>query len=131
MTPTFTTSVSANLEWTEYHLGGEVLEIDSYIAVGTSAGLLLPNNPDRVGLVIVNNGTTTCYVSYLNAVGANIGIPIVGNGGALSFKLRDDFTLIARQWNAISPSGATNLTTFELIRIVRFGPPKEAPYSGG
>ena len=92
---------------------------------------MLPNNPDRVGFEIVNNGTTTCYVSYNNAVSANIGIPIVGNGGALSFKLRDDFTLISRQWNAISPSGSTNLTTFELIRIVRFGPPKEAPYSGG
>jgi len=83
-------------------------------AVGTTAGQILSNNPNRVGLTFVNPGTINVLLFFGKNPTANFGILLAGGGGTLSLNWRDDMTMIPWDWYAIAPGGATNITVASL-----------------
>lgn len=119
---------AANLTWVQKELGWLIDEVESFPTISNSGvgSLIVPQNGDRVGMTFVN-GTSNTIVVALNSFPSTLfGIPIAPNGGAISFKIRDDFTLIARAWYGFSTPGNGSLYVSELIGRVPL-PPGTAP----
>jgi hypothetical protein len=111
------TDVGAARAYTEQILGGPVSEEETTISVGASLTTLLGNRGDRVGAVLVNMGTGTVFMAPTNAVSSTRGVPL-GQNGSISLILPYDFTLVARQWNAVSDAGGPyNVYVIEYFRV--------------
>jgi hypothetical protein len=117
MTPTFDPTIGAARQTTQIDLGGPCTENESNVSVGTSLTTLANNNPDRVGLVFVNNGAADVLIGLTSAITSTIGIRLTANGGSASLTIRDDFTLCARQWSAISSAPGNSVYVLEIIRL--------------
>ncbi len=87
---------------------------ESFITVGASQTLLLPNDPNRVGFIISNLSTNTVYIGLSNAVIATTGLA-VGALATYSSTWRDDFSTVGFQRYAISPGGSSDFYVAEVI----------------
>lgn len=110
--------MGAALDYTVAQLGGPVLEQESNPSISTSPVQVVPNNADRVGLVVVNLGAGNVFMSLGNTPSVSVGIFLGANGGSTSLTVRDDFTLPSRQWTAICPAGGPSV--LEVIEYIRF-----------
>ena len=107
----------AAYEYAEKNLGGPVAENVKTVSVATTVTQLVPNNPDRLVLVIVNLGSGTVYAAPDPSVSTIKGVSLA-NGSSLSVVLPFDFTLCSREWDAIADaSGPYNVFVIELYRI--------------
>lgn len=61
---------------------------------GTTATVLLQNNPDRLAYTVVNLGATAMYVAWDRAVSATHGVYVAPNGGSVSFSAEEDGELV-------------------------------------
>jgi hypothetical protein len=119
--PITKTTYGAARTYTEQQLGGPVTEIETVTAASTAAAKLLSNSPDRVGLVIMNLGSTNVFVSLASNPSANLGILLAPNGGSISLTVKDDFTLCSREWYFSSASATPNVYTLEYVRVLYSG----------
>ena len=123
MTPAAPIARGACLELTESILGGPITENESFVTVGvTLSNPLIEASADRVGLVFVNQGASDVFISTRNDVSTTQGTRLSAAGGSATLKVRDDFTLTARRWYAIS-GGAGNVV--QVIELIRFTKTKE------
>lgn len=102
---------------------------EAYISVGTSPVQLLQNNPNRVGFIISNLSTNTCYVGLQPAVAQTTGL-FLAAGGALGSSWRDDFGSVGFARYAISPGGTSNFYVAEIIMTGNEQPTTGAPGGG-
>ena len=109
--------MGAALDFTVKQLGGLVLEQESNPSISTSPVVVVPNNPDRVALVMVNLGAGNVFVSLANVPSASAGIFLGASGGSVTLNVRDDMTLPSRQWSAICPAGGPSV--LEVIEYIR------------
>jgi len=88
-------------------------------AASTTAQLILNNNPDRLGLVIMNLGAQVCYVDLDNEVsgvdGSEIGIRLDANGGSWGCVWDEDFDMTAWAWWIISVTGTPRVFCLEIV----------------
>jgi len=84
--------------------------------IGVAVTQLVGYDPNRLGIVIVNTGATTAYLSPENTIAAGAGIVLAPNGGSVSLNWDKDFDLVAQQWFAIA-GVATNCMVLEVIGI--------------
>lgn len=87
---------------------------ESFITVGTTPTLLLANDPNRVGFIISNLSTNTCYIGMGNAVTSTTGL-VLGGASAFSSTWRDDFNTVGFQRYGISPTGSSAFYVAEVI----------------
>lgn len=106
----------AALAFTEAELGGPCYEVESSPATAAVVAQIVPNNGDRVGLLIVNISGNSTVIGVTSAVGQSKGIPLAAGGGFFSCNVRDDFTLPAREWLSFGNAVASNLYVLEIIR---------------
>jgi hypothetical protein len=99
---------------------GNFREIESFPIIGVAAAQVVANSADRLGLLIMDLGASTLFVSTLQTVNANAGIQVAPNGGGMALNVDEDFTLVTRQLFGISPGGNTQLYVLELVREVLF-----------
>jgi hypothetical protein len=71
-------------------------------SVGTSSTLLIKQNPNRLGLTIVNLSSADLFVSPLESVSSSSGFYLGPLGGTISLNIMDDFTLQALQWYGVA-----------------------------
>lgn len=117
--------VGAALQYTQSVTNSETETYDYNPTITTSVSQLLPNNADRLELIIFNLGANDGYVHWDGAVSSTNGFKVNANGGFLLFKVKDDFTLVARQFFAVSTIGNTTFTVVEVVRITALpGVPK-------
>lgn len=64
------------------------------VSLGLAAAEVAPNNPDRLGLLIVNLSTNSVYLALDNSVAATKGILLVPTGGSATFSIEDDFQMV-------------------------------------
>jgi hypothetical protein len=117
------TTFGAALTWTQEEYGYLIHEVESFPGIpfqSTPATQILSNNGDRLGLVIVNPGTSVVYISLSSSVSSNNGIILTANGGALTTNVRQDLTLPSRAWYAISPAAPGQLYVLEIIGWKKF-----------
>jgi hypothetical protein len=74
-------------------------------------------DPARVGLVIINLGTSPIFVSPTNAAATTRGIRLSENGGNLTLNYLDDLALCAYEWHGVS--SVDNMGLFTLDVLVR------------
>ena len=84
-------------------------------AVGVAAALLVPMNPRRVGLTIINNSLTWIRVLCGQLPTATNGIYIGAGGNSLTLRWDIDFELISLDWYAIAGGAASAVTTIENV----------------
>jgi hypothetical protein len=88
------------------------LEIDTEaheqtVAVPDYAVKILNNNPDRIMLMIMNIGGSSCYIGLTSEVKVGSGLLIDASGGAVIFNYKEDGELVGREFWAISELGTT------------------------
>jgi hypothetical protein len=99
----------AALRWLEEEFGGSISEAESTPATGAGSATFTGNDPDAVGLIVINLGANDVFIGLSSKVALNNGIKLTANGGACGFTVRDDGTLPTREWWAISPGGVSTL----------------------
>jgi hypothetical protein len=109
----------AALDYTSRFLGGLVLEQESFPVISFTATPIVGNNPDRVGLLLMNSGGVPVFIGLGSSLSTVQGQFLTPNGGALSLTVTDDFTLPSRAWFGIVTSGSTQLYVLEIIRILQ------------
>jgi hypothetical protein len=111
--------------WVETQLGSPTREIESNPNILTSVTQIVNNNPDRVGLIIVNMGANDVFIGLTNTVSTSNGIRIVANGGNVTMTVRDDFTLPARAWIGIGSGGASLMYALEEVADINLQPEQQ------
>jgi len=98
-------------------LGGPISEQDSNPSIGTSAGIVVDGNGDRVGLVIVNLSTNILYISLDSGVSSTNGIELAPSGGSVSMDVTRDFTLPSRRWYGLAGGASSSVYVLEVFRV--------------
>ena len=73
------------------------------------------NNPDRVGLMIINLSANLIYIRPAPGAAANAGIVLDANGGWRSLEWDTDWELVGSLWHGVAPAGASNIYVLQLI----------------
>lgn len=110
-------AVGAAQSFIEGEFGGPTTEKETTLATSATFKSSCANDPDRVGLVIINLGIQAVYLGLDATVSATKGIFLAASGGSVSMNVRDDFTLSTREWFVISPSGASSIYVLETRRF--------------
>lgn len=76
---------------------------------------ILPNNPRRLALTIVNLSVNVAWVGLSNQVATDNGIWLTGNGGSVTLKWDTDFEMVAYEWWSISAAGGDQLHVMEVM----------------
>lgn len=108
--------------FTEKDLDGPSRSQESITAVSATAITIVPNNPDRVALVLVNQGTADVNISLIPIVSLTAGIRLAAGGGFVSMIVKDDYTVVSREWFGISITGTNNVYALETIADVIMAP---------
>jgi len=64
------------------------------VTLGTTAAEIVPNNPDRLALTVINLSTNSVYLALDSSVSSSKGILLVPTGGSATFSLEDDFQMV-------------------------------------
>ena len=101
-------------------------EVESFPSIATTSPTapFIPQNGDRLGLVLVNTAVNQMFVGLSPAVGSLDGIVLSPNGGAIAMNVRDDMTLTTRAWWALSITAPGILYVLEIIGVKAVGPGK-------
>ena len=97
------------------YFGGYVRERETHITTLTVATQIVENNPDRIGLQIVNNSDAIVYVGFTPDTSAVQGIPLTAAGGTLIKKFRDDGQTCGNAVYGLSGVAGEELTIIETI----------------
>lgn len=112
MTTTLYQMLEANFGLkTSYHINPLVAQVQIALTK------LLSYNPNRIGLIMVNNGAVSITVSPVNTVTVGNGIILVPNGGSISFKWDIDFELLAGEFFGRADGAASNIYILEVVSI--------------
>lgn len=96
---------------TSYHVNPEVTQVKVTVTK------IVSHNPNRLGLVIVNNGTANIFVSPLNTVTVGNGIRLVPAGGSVIFKWDVDFELVSSEFFGIADGAASAIFVIEVYAL--------------
>lgn len=101
--------------WTEKELLAVTRVVSSTFNTQNSQTSLCNNSPDRVNLVITNNGGFNIAITPFPNGSPTTGIILGASGGNVTMNVRDDFELVSQQWFGISVGGATTTTVIETL----------------
>lgn len=85
--------------------------------IGTAVQQVVPNDPNRLGLTLVNFGTSSITLRFSNEVTSGKGIILASGGGNISFRYDLDFVLTVRSIYAVSASAGGSLYVLEVKGI--------------
>ena len=89
--------------------------------IGVDPVIVLANNPNRLGFIIMNLSANVVYLDLTNEVnagaGTEVGLRLDANGGHISMVWDEDFQMTAWAWWAVSTAAATRLVILEIIEI--------------
>lgn len=117
--PTVIRNTGAARWWTEKELAGPTRVVTSTFNTQNSQTTLCNNSPDRVNLVITNNGTFNIAITPFPNGSPTTGIILGASGGNVTMNVRDDFELVSQQWFGISVGGATTTTVIETLADIQ------------
>jgi len=76
---------------------------------------LLPGNPKRVGVVMVNLSVNTIWVAPNNRVATTLGIRLAANGGSMTLTWDKDFEIISMPWYGMASNINSEIYVIEYI----------------
>ncbi len=84
-------------------------------ATGATAAIVFNNNPNRLAWIFVNLSANAIYLALANDVSATKGILVAANGGWRAFIYDEDFQMTGWAMWGISPAGASNCYSIEVV----------------
>lgn len=84
----------------------QVLQNPLVTQVETTITRLVKNNPNRVGLTIINLGGYPIYLTPTPDPATTKGIYLNSNGGALALNVNEDLILPSYEWYAIAATAS-------------------------
>lgn len=96
--------------------GGDVITRHSQVAGGADKNQILKGNPERVGLIIVNNTTNRGGIAFKAAAAAYEQIYVEANGGSIILDANDDADLPSL---SIYNKYVSAAVTYYIIEIIR------------
>ncbi len=89
--------------------------------IGINPVIVLPNNPNRLGFIIMNLSANVVYLDLEQVVnagaGTEVGLRLDANGGFISMIWDEDFQMVAWAWWAVSAAANTRLVILEVVEI--------------
>lgn len=85
------------------------------LVLGVAASRIVPQNANRLGLVIVNLSANNVFIAFDNQVSASHGIFLAPNGGSISMNYKDDFELVGFEVFGIASAAGSNIYCIEVI----------------
>lgn len=89
-------------EYLARFFNGLFREVEGTVSVGTVPTLLCQENPERVGLALVNYGAAPVIVAPSPTVTVNAGLFLIDGGGSVTMNIFQDSSLPSRAWYGIS-----------------------------
>lgn len=83
--------------------------------VGTTPAKIVPNDPKRLGLTVINLSSSTLYVAFSNLVSSNRGILLTQNGGSINLVPEHDFDLLGFEMWAVAGAANSDLYVVEVV----------------
>jgi len=84
-------------------------------AITTTAQMILGNNPNRLGFIIINTGGKFVCIGLTNGVTTTTGIRLDAYGGAVSMIWDEDFDMTAWAWWIIADTGGSTAYCLEMV----------------
>ncbi len=79
---------------------------------------VLEYNPNRLSVLIVNNGAQDVWVAPNRDVDVSKGIRLVSGGGSFSLVWNEDFELVASEWyGQAAAAGSSDVSIIEVLSI--------------
>ena len=97
--------------------GGKTYGQEKVISVLTSRTILLPNNSNRCGWEVINEGGNDVRITTDPAVGAATGWLLAAHGGVIVSTFEEDGEVVGYQVYAIANAVASNVRVREVIRL--------------
>lgn len=96
--------------------GGQFTTRERVVSVATTAGVLLKNNPERIGWVIINTGNiqVTCRTSRIITAGE--GLIIAQAGDTMTSNVLEDGNFPVLELSAIAAAAGGEVIVYEFIR---------------
>lgn len=85
------------------------------VLLGAAPLMILANNPNRLGAVIVNLSANVVYIGLTNEVSATNGIRLNANGGQASLIWDEDFQMTAWAWWGMATAAASRIYVLENV----------------
>lgn len=95
--------------------GGLVRVKQSNGTTGTVATQIVDNNPDRIGLEVINNSAAAIYIGFRADTSATNSVILAAGGGSMVLKFRDDGQVAGHSVYALSAGGGDEYTIIETI----------------
>jgi hypothetical protein len=84
------------------------------VSVGVAAVQIVPNNPQRLALTIINLSTNSVYIALDNSVAATKGMVLQPTGGSATFSLDEDFQMVGWEIWGIATGAASAVYVIEV-----------------
>lgn len=98
-------------------LFGRFAARDKVISVGTTAQVILQNNPERIGFVMVNTGGVQITFGLNRDIVDSKGFVLPAQGDTVSSTYTEDADFPAQEISAIGATPAGELFITEFIRV--------------
>jgi len=85
------------------------------VQILAAGGKLLSFNPNRLGLIIVNNGANVAYITPDKSAAVGHGIRLINGGGTMALKWDVDFELVASEWYGIADGADSDVYIVEIV----------------
>lgn len=95
---------------------GHTFTQETYLNASVTNTQILKNNPNRVGWIIINEGTYDVKVSPTNYLSAYTGWLLPANGGVISMNWKDDGEGVSQELYAVTVASVSALRIREVIR---------------
>lgn len=103
--------------FTQREYGGLFTVRETEVVVGTTVIVGAEQSPDRISLLMVNDGATNITLSSRAGVVSGTGLLLLGNGSFLSFNAREDGDIVALPWHAIGDLAGGSLHVVESVLV--------------
>lgn len=80
---------------------------------------VVPYNPNRIGLLITNTGTTNITLRRESPVVSGVGILLLGNGATLSLNYKDDGDAVCFQFYGIGDAAGGSLYVESILQAFK------------
>jgi len=77
--------------------------------------IIVPANPNRVSLILLNNSPSAVYVGFTPDVTTQFGLLLTANGGLLSLNINDEGEAVSTEIYGTTSLDGRNLTLIEVI----------------
>lgn len=84
-------------------------------SIGINAERVVPSNPNRLALTVINLSANTIYLGFDNRVSSINGIYVAPNGGGISLIYDEDFEMVGYEIWGIATGTNSSIKVIEVI----------------